>query len=144
MRIIVALLALLAATAGAQERGKAEETTFRLETELNVTLELPTVVDAQCAADYESSYQQRNTFARVESTIRVQSCTVASGEFTVILRIKGEDGEVKVIELDETWARTDAMDLSLVADYPIGDNVELASARLRGRRCTCADAPAQP
>ena len=141
MRIILALLALVAATAGAQEPGKKETTTFRLETELTVTSEPPQVVDAQCAADYESSYHQRNTVARVESTIRVQSCTVASGEFTVILRIKGEDGEIKVIELDETWARTDDMDVSLVADYPIGENVELVSARVRGRRCTCADAP---
>ena len=144
MRKILALLALLAATAGAQERGKAEETTFRLETELTVTIEPPKVEDAQCAADYSSSYHQRNTVARVESTIRVQGCTVASGEFTVTIRIKGEDGEIKVLTLDETWARTDAMDVSLVADYPIGENVELVSARLRGRRCTCADPPAQP
>lgn len=138
---IVALLAVFASTAGAQEPGKMESTTFRLETELTVTIDPPKVADAQCAADYESSYHQRNTVARVESTIRVQSCTVASGEFTVTLRIKGEDGEIKVIELDETWARTDDMDVSLVADYPIGDNVELVSARVRGRRCTCAAPP---
>jgi hypothetical protein len=82
--------------------------------------------------------------ARVESTIRVQACTVASGEFTVTLRIRGEDGEIKVLEQSETWARTDDMDVSLVADYPIGENVELVSARVRGRRCTCADPPAAP
>jgi hypothetical protein len=137
-------VAVLASSAGAQERGKAEETTFRLETELTVTIEPPKVVDAQCAADYESSYHQRNTAARVETTIRVQSCTVASGEFTITLRVKGEDGEIKALELDETWARTDDMDVSLSADYPIGENVELVSARVRGRRCTCADAPAEP
>ena len=140
----LALLAVLASTATAQEGAKTESTTFRLETELTVTIDTPEIGGAQCAAEYSSSYHQRNTVARVESTIRVQGCTVASGEFTVALRIKGEDGEVKVIELEDTWARTDDKDVSLVADYPIGENVELVSARLRGRRCTCADPPAEP
>jgi hypothetical protein len=138
------VLAVLASTAAAQQGAKTETTTFRLETELTVTIEPPKVEDAQCSADYASTYHQRNTVARVESTIRVQGCTVASGEFTVALRIKGEDGEIKVLELEDTWARTDDMDVSLVADYPIGENVELVSARLRGRRCTCADPPAEP
>jgi hypothetical protein len=142
----VALLAVLASTAiaAAQQSGKPESTTFRLETELTVTIEPPKVEDTQCAAEYSSSYHQRNTVARVESTIRVQGCTAASGEFTVALRIKGDDGEIELVELEDTWARTDAMDVSLVADYPIGENVELVSARVRGRRCTCADPPAEP
>jgi hypothetical protein len=140
----VALLAVLALAAGAQERGNDEPTTFRTETELTVTIEPPQALNAQCAAEYSSTYDQRNTVARVESTIRVQACTVASGEFTVTLRIRGEDGEIKVLEQSETWARTDDMDVSLVADYPIGENVELVSARVRGRRCTCADPPAAP
>jgi exoribonuclease R len=139
----VAPFAVLALAAEAQERND-EPPTFRTETELTVKIEPPQALNAQCAAEYSSTYDQRNTVARVESTIRVQACTVASGEFTVTLRIKGEDGEVKVLTLDETWARTDDKDVSLVADYPIGENVELVSARVRGRRCTCADPPAEP
>jgi hypothetical protein len=32
--------------------------------------------------------------------------------------------------------------VSFTADYPIGENVELVSARVRGLSCTCATAAA--
>jgi exoribonuclease R len=140
----IAPFAVLALAAGAQERSNDEPPTFRAETELTVKIGPPQALNAQCAAEYSSTYDQRNTLARVETTIRVQACTVASGEFTVTLRVRGEDGEVKMLTLDETWARTDDKDVSLVADYAIGESVELVSARVRGRRCTCADPPAEP
>jgi hypothetical protein len=42
----------------------------------------------------------------------------------------------------ETWQRDDDKDVSFSADYPIGENVDLVSARVRGLSCTCADPPA--
>ena len=41
------------------------------------------------------------------------------------------------------WQRTDDADVTFTADYPIGENVELLSVRLRGLTCTCADPPAE-
>jgi len=40
------------------------------------------------------------------------------------------------------WQRSDDQDVSFTSDYPIGDDVDLVSVRLRGLSCTCGD-PAQ-
>ncbi len=53
-------------------------------------------------------YFQRNTNARVASTISSASCPAASGTFTIVLRIKDESGEIKPVEFNETWQRADA------------------------------------
>jgi len=45
----------------------------------------------------------------------------------------------KPIEFSETWQRNDNENVTFAADYPIGDNVELVSARVRRLSCTCAD-----
>jgi hypothetical protein len=102
---------------------------------------VPLPSSRQCAATASTEYVQRNTNARVSSTISVPTCAAATGTFTVVLRIKDASGEIKPIELNETWRRDDAQDVSFTADYPIGENVELVSARVRALRCTCADAP---
>jgi hypothetical protein len=104
---------------------------------------VPLPSSRQCEATASTEYVQRNTYARVSSTINVPSCPAARGTFTVVLRIKDASGEIKPIEFNETWQRDDARDVSFAADYPIGENVELVSARVRALRCTCAD-PAQP
>ncbi|HJR70300.1 MAG TPA: hypothetical protein VKA43_09700 [Gammaproteobacteria bacterium] len=132
----LALLAGLPSTAGAQQ---PESTVLRSEQELKISIELPALPNTQCQATSTAAYEQRNTNARVESTIKVEDCKAASGAFTVTLRIRGDDGEVKLLELMETWQRADDQDVSFSADYPIGENVDLVSARVRGLSCTCAD-----
>jgi hypothetical protein len=52
--------------------------------------------------------------------------------------VRDESGEVKSLEFNETWQRSDAKSVVLEADYPIGENVELVNARVRGLTCTCA------
>jgi hypothetical protein len=47
---------------------------------------------------------------------------------------------------DDPQSRTSSLsdrDVSFSADYPIGDDVELVSVRLRNLTCTCADPPQQ-
>ena len=83
-----------------------------------------------------------NTIARVNSTLKIADCTVASGAFSVALRIRDESGAEKPVEFNETWQRSDAQDVKFAADYPIGENVELLSVRMRRLSCTCADDPA--
>jgi hypothetical protein len=133
--LVAPLLAGFAHAADAQER--AEQTVLRTEQELNISIETPAL--AQCQATTTAGYEQRNTLARVRSTIAVQNCAAASGELTVTLRIRDANGEIKTVDFRETWQRADDKDVAFSADYPIGENVELVSARVRGLRCTCAD-----
>jgi hypothetical protein len=95
---------------------------------------------AQCGANTATEYEQRDTVARVNVTLVIADCTLASGAFSVEALVKGENGEEKPpLEFTETWQRSDDTDVSFTADYPIGENVDLVSVRLRGFSCTCAD-----
>lgn len=145
-RVVLWSFAALAAGAVAQERtrdggGRAGETTIRTEQELKFSFELDVPPSAQCDATTETSYHQRNTAARVEMTIKTADCAAAAGEFKVTVRVKDESGEIKPLEFEGTWQRSDAADVALTADYPIGENAELMSARVRGLTCRCAAAP---
>ena len=137
-RLALALLAVLPLAAGAQQ---PEPTVLRSEQELKVSIETPALASTQCQATTTAAYEQRNTNARVRGTIKVESCKAASGEFTVTIRVRDDSGEVKTLELKEAWQRDDDRDVSFSTDYPIGENVDLVSARVRGLSCTCA-APA--
>lgn len=131
----LALGALVALVSGAAAQ---EPTVLRTEQELKFTIELPAPPSAQCDATISTGYHQRNTVARVASTIAVQGCAAASGSFAVAVRVRDESGTQQTLEFDETWQRSDDRDVSLTADYPIGENVELLSVRVRGMSCTCA------
>ena len=139
--VALSVLALLTSPGSAQ--AQREPTTVRVEQEIKIPIELPALTTAQCEASAESEYQQRNTLARLISTIAVADCTAASGTFTATVRVRDESGEIKPLEFSETWQRSDDQDVKFTKDYPIGENVELVSMRVRGLRCTCADAPAQ-
>ena len=125
-----------ASTACAQ----AETTTVRTERELKLSIEIPAVASAQCEAVASTSYHQRDTVARVESTVETADCAAAAGEYKIAIRVRDESGEVKSLEFTETWMRSDAKSFVVETDYPIGENVELVSARMRGLTCKCAAA----
>jgi hypothetical protein len=107
---------------------------------MRFSIEVPALPSAQCEASTSTSYHQRDTIARLTSTITVAGCAAAGGKFTVAVRVRDEGGTQQTLEFDETWQRTDDQDVSLTADYPIGENVELLSVRVRGMSCTCAAA----
>jgi hypothetical protein len=111
--------------------------------QIEFLLNLPALPGVQCEATAETTYSQRNTVARVESTIEIPECTVASGEMTLSVRVRDESGEIKPLEFEASWQRSDDQDVHLTADYPIGENVELMSVRVRRLRCTCADAASE-
>jgi hypothetical protein len=150
-------LVIVATSAGAQEAERRNErrardradastepTTLRTEIEFTTLIEAPQLPSTQCKAVATTGYSQRNTVARVESTIEVADCTMASGEFTVAVRVRDESGEIEPLEFTGTWQRSDDADVSFTTDYPIGENVELMSVRVRGLKCTCADPPPNP
>jgi hypothetical protein len=121
----------------------AEPATTRTEQEIRITIEPKPLSNAQCEAVTSTSYHQRNTVARIEGAIQVKACAAASGKYTVAVRVRNDAGEVETLEFPETWERSDARDVALQEDYPIGENMELMSIRVRGLSCTCADAPAE-
>lgn len=94
-----------------------------------------------CEASTLTEFQQRNNIARVSGKVSISMCPAGTtGSFTLVARVRDDAGEIKPIEFKETWQRADAEDHSFSADYPIGDNVELMSVRVRGLECTCAAA----
>ena len=126
---------------------RARGSTVATEAALAVVLEEPAATanptGPQCEATTLTEYQQRNNIARITGTVSVAGCPLGTiGSFTLVARVKDDNGEIKPIELNETWQRTDAQDHSFNSDYPIGDSVELMNVRVRNLKCTCAD-PAQ-
>jgi hypothetical protein len=124
-----------------RENCDSQAETVRAEKEVPIMIALPSLSSRACSATTTTEYLQLNTVARVNGTLKVADCTVASGAFSIALRIRDESGEDRPVEFDETWQRTDDQDVKFGADYPIGENVELLSVRVRRLSCTCADDP---
>jgi hypothetical protein len=94
----------------------------------------------QCEATTLTEYQQRNNVARVTGTVSLAACPAGTaGTFTLAVRVRDDSGESRTIEFAEAWQREDTEDHTFNTDYPIGDNVELMSVRVRNLKCTCAD-----
>jgi hypothetical protein len=125
-----------------RENCEIESETLRLEQKIKFSLELAALESVQCGATTTTEYQQVNTVARVSGTLEIADCSAASGAFKVELLVKDDHGAEKPLEFSETWQRSDDQDVSFTSDYPIGENVELVSVRLRGLSCTCGE-PAQ-
>jgi len=126
---------------------RARGSTVATEAALAVVLEDPAATanptGPQCEATTLTEYQQRNNIARVTGTVSIAGCPVGtSGSFTLVARVRDDNGAINPIEFNETWQRTDAQDHAFNSDYPIGDSVELMNVRVRNLKCTCAD-PAQ-
>ena len=119
-------------------------TTAPTERDLRVLLEDPIApagaAGPQCEASTLTEYQQRNNVARVTGTVSLANCTAGTtGSFTLVARVRDDNGEIRPIEFNESWQRADAEDHRFSTDYPIGDNVELMNVRVRDLKCTCAD-----
>jgi hypothetical protein len=122
-----------------------ETTTVRTEQELKVSLELPQETAPQCEATTNTEYWQRNTVAHVEGTIGIANCPAGSaGDYTIAARVRDDSGETKVLEFSESWRRDGDEDVAFNTDYPIGENVDLMSLRVRTLSCTCAEVPEAP
>jgi hypothetical protein len=120
-----------------------EPTTVRTVDKTNTFLiEIPPLPTRECSATTTTESRQLNTVARVNTTLKIEECTAASGAFTIALVIRDESGADKPLEFEETWQRSDVLDVEFTADYPIGENVDLLDVRMRALSCTCADDPA--
>ena len=125
---------------------EATATTVRTEQQLKVSLDAPPQLSApQCEATATTNYFQSNTVARTDGAINIKNCsTGSSGTYNIVVRIRDEKGEVNSLEFSDKWQRSDGPDVKFAADYPIGQNVDLVTVRVRDLHCTCADPPTDP
>jgi hypothetical protein len=125
-------------------KAEPKPTTVRTEATVKLpSIDEPAPPTARCEAVTTTEYQQRNTIARVNSTLAIKSCAAAAGSFTFLVRVRDASGEIKPLEFSEMWQRSDDHDIKFIADYPIGEDVELVTVRVRDLRCTCADSPSE-
>jgi hypothetical protein len=93
----------------------------------------------QCEASTRTEFQQRDNVARVSGTVSVSMCPAGTtGSLTVVANVRDAAGAITPIEFSETWQRADAQDHTFNSDYPIGENVDLVSVRVRNLTCACA------
>jgi hypothetical protein len=114
-------------------------------TTLSIAKEMPielhtNVKQQSCDATMAIRYEQRDTVARVESTIDNLSCAACTGEYTIAVRVRDDSGESKTIEFAGKWERADDKPVKFTAFYPIGANVDLINVRPKDLHCVCAAA----
>jgi hypothetical protein len=121
-------------------------TVLRTEQQVKVSLDAPPQLNApHCDATATTNYYQSNTLARTDGTINVRNCSTASiGTYNIVVRVRDEKGEINSLEFSDNWQRSDGPEVKFAADYPIGQNVDLLTVRVRDLQCTCADPPAGP
>jgi len=108
-----------------------------VEQEIPTKMQLPEIQFNSCQASITLEYHQRNTLARVESTITNESCKTSTGEFELLANIVDESGASQILSFSETWEQKDDTPLKISRDYPIGENVTLKRIAAQGIRCEC-------
>jgi hypothetical protein len=116
----------------------------RSEQTVKIALDAPPQLGVpRCDASATTNYYQSGTVARIAGTINILDCSSAStGTYNIVVRVRDEKGEVNSLEFSDKWQGSDGQDVEFAADYPIGQDVELVTVRVRDLRCTCADPPA--
>lgn len=136
-RLILALAALLlTATSIADDE---ENTSTRAK--ISKTFQLkPPPVSSKCVATATLDYFQRGDEAQVETSIDTEDCSAASGSYIVKLTIRSDtDGKQTVLDVEESWERTEVAPVESMRRYLIGDGMELRKVRVRKLSCTCAE-----
>jgi len=115
----------------------ADKAKFLVEQEIPTRMQLPEIQFNSCQASITLQYHQRNTLARVESTVENESCTTSTGEYQLLVNIVDESGASRNLSFSETWEQKDDSPLTFSRDYPIGENVTLKRVMTQGIRCEC-------
>ena len=93
--------------------------------------------DNRCEAKLLIEYYQKGTDAHVNSELTNDSCGASSGDYTIHVRYKDAQGEIKLLEFEETWAREDDAKWISERDYFIEDDVDIIRVKARGLSCMC-------
>lgn len=117
----------------------ADTARFIVEQEIPTKMQIPGIQFNSCEAFITLQYHQRNTLARVESTVEHESCTTSVGEYEMLVNIRDENGVSRNLTFNETWTQKDDSELKLSRDYPIGENATLKRVIAQHIRCECTD-----
>ena len=139
---VLAVVAMLIAPVNAQNNSDKIDKR-KAEKSYTVTLEANRQ-SLTCFPSTSVEYQQSNTMAQVIGVIVVDDCAAASGDYRVSLVIRDDDGNSETLQFEESWSRDDASPIVIENEYPIGDDVDLLRARVRSKRCQCAEAGGEP
>ncbi len=112
---------------------------FIVEQEIPIKMQLPEIQFNSCQAVIKLDYHQRDTLARVESTVEHESCITSIGEYELLFNIVDENGVSRNLSFSETWEQKDDSLLNFSRDYPIGENVTLKRIVTQRVRCECTD-----
>ena len=110
-----------------------------LEQKISVPMQLPEIRFGSCEADISFEFHQRDTLARVVSTIEYGPCKTSSGEYELLISINDGNGVHQTLTFDESWGPENDSLVEFSKDYPIGENVTLTRVVVRGLRCECPD-----
>ncbi len=95
-----------------------------------------------CTATVRLRYSQSDDQASVRSEIENEDCAASTGKYELRLRIKDASGERHTLSFSEDWSRENALPIEAHKFYDIGDDVDLASIRLKATSCECTNKPA--
>lgn len=144
LTLVTGLVSIDSQTTAADAQSVAQETKVNrweasAEKKYKMTIEA-TQGAKRCHSRTSIEYQQRGDIALVNGEVTVESCTVATGEYTISLRLKDDSGEIRNLEFVNTWRKNDAAPVEFANEYSIGDNVDLIRVRARRTQCICEDA----
>ena len=117
----------------------ADKAKFIVEQEIPTKMQIPGIQFNSCEAFITLKYHQRNTMARVESTVEHESCTTSTGEYELLVNIRDENGVTQNLSFNEIWEQKDDSLIKLSRDYPIGENMTLKRVITQRIRCECTD-----
>jgi hypothetical protein len=110
-----------------------------MEQKTSVPLPLPEIQMGSCKAGISFEFHQRDTLARVVSTIEYEPCPISRGEYELLISVNDGNGDHQTLKFDESWGLEDDSLVEFSKDYPIGENVTLTRVMARGLRCECPE-----
>lgn len=118
-------------------RAQEEKSKKHHEIPYKMTISMTPPGNPRCEAQLLFTYIQYDTVARVDSKLTNTDCAASSGDYTIRVRFRDENNELRSLEYPETWRRDDDQPIELSKDYVIGENVDLVSVRSRKLQCIC-------
>jgi hypothetical protein len=114
-----------------------------VEQKIVTKMQIPGIQFNSCEAFITLQYHQRNTFARVESSVENKSCTTSMGEYELLVNLVDENGVSRNLSFSETWEQKGDAQVKLSRDYPIGEDVTLKRVVAQRIRCECVGTEGQ-
>jgi hypothetical protein len=110
--------------------------------EYTVKLEQKAPDQKSCQIHVSLAYLQFNDRAQVDSIIENGDCAASSGEYTVRLKVRDQEGSIQRVEYVESWARADDKAIETQKNYDIGSDMDLVRVSTTKLTCLC-DKPAE-